>query len=627
MKNKSVLIITDSRIGIIPTKGRVKKLINLIFNSIYKAVFNILLFNSLQNDHITLICNRSFNLPKRKNLNVIYYDDIFFEVNWLRVRKNIDHFIKNNVTGFKYKGVDLSEVVKDRLAIHLSTDFFPYLDYFSNNLDFGDFDKVICVSPFSNSEKIGIYMAKNKNKDINLIPKYLSFFSIFFDFAQQKLIERMTKKSLGQTTQFQGKEIDVNKLKKGAIVFSISRPIQLKAMVPIYRKIVIKNKNKGYVLSDILVMQRYLSDLSNEKFQLIDLFQFTLLSDRKKLFKSVADDAKIWWEMKVRETSQEVSLESFLIKIDKRFLENQAKEIFPLAALFVENADRMVKTIQPKRIVFFSEKNFTEKSLGQIAKIHNIETFLFFPSNNTDVQDITSFNIADNILVTGDYMKKRIVNHGIDKRIIKVVGDPRVKSYTLLSESEAKSFKRKYGVPLDKKIITVMSLYSTEVVSEEEKRLFLTNASVAVSKFNNTILVVKPHPNEDQKLLEGQLKKWKVKAIIVDKYTNLYHLLSLSEAILFIWSMTGFEAMMLNKPTIAINVFNKKYDTYIPYGSSGASFVATSEVEIEEFLDLILNYPESDELKRLKKDRKRFLSHFVKPDKNSLDKIVRIITS
>ncbi len=627
MKNKKILIVTDPKIGIIPTRGRVKNVINLIVSNIYKLIFNIIIFNSLRNNNeVTLICNRSFDLPKNKELNVVYYDNIFFEVDWLRIRKNIDKFINHSIGGFKYKGVDLSEIVRDRLAIHLSVDIFPYLDYFSNNLNFNSFDEVKCVTPFSASEKVAIWINKKNKKRINFSVKFMSLLSPVANIVTYSLAKKFSKESIKQTTSFIEEKIYLNEVEKNSIIFLASRQIQLKSLVPIIGKVISLTGKRCYVLTDSLNFENFSKDFTKQKIDAINLFGIVSPSDRKKLFLSISKKSEKWWNNIVDKKREVGSFEDFVLKTDKFFLANQAKYIIPLASVFVECGIRLFDQTSPKKIILFSEKNFSEKMIGQLSKRFSINSILIFPSNNTDVQDITNFNVADNILVTGEYMKRKIANHGINKNKIKIVGDPRITNYKILNPLDEKKFRKINEINEDKKIITAMSLYSTEIISENEKRLFLIYLNDAILKFKDVTLIIKPHPNEDQELLKAQIKKWKLNCVMVDKYTNLYDLLGISEAVAFIWSMTGFEAMMLDKPTIAVNVFSKNYDSYIPYGNSGASFIAINQTEIEKTIDLILNNPQSNRLKQMKKNRKRFLDSFIKSDVDSLDKIAREIT-
>ena len=75
----------------------------------------------------------------------------------------------------------------------------------------------------------------------------------------------------------------------------------------------------------------------------------------------------------------------------------------------------------------------------------------------------------------------------------------------------------------------------------------------------NTVLVIKPHPSEKRYRVLEELKEWGIaNAIVTDNnQLELVELLNVCSVVLQTWSMTVFEAIMMNRPVISVNPFKK----------------------------------------------------------------------
>lgn len=631
MKKKKVLILTDSKIGIIPVRGMIPNALFLLTGFLYQRLFDLVLIFSRKDTDVTVVSNRTF-FVKNKRFKQIYYDEMFFKVDWLKVREVIYSFIKSDISGFFYKSIDITWVVKERLAIHLSIDIIPHLIFLTDLVKVTDFDEVKVVTPFSISEKIALYLARKNHIKTNLLANLLNIFNPVSDMFNSYLSNRFSEESLTKTAYLEEPSNLLKKLissTKELIFLVVSRPVQLKSIVPVYQKVLESKTMLPVIVSNFPGTEDYIAGLTSEKLIVINLFDFMEKDEKVNLLSRESHEIQAWWEGKLRDREKSnTSLYDFLLEVNKYFLRDQAKFVLPLAVLSFDASEKLIEALRPQQIVFFAEKNVSERTLALVAKEKGIKRTLIFESINTDVPDITSFDIADRILVTGNYMKEKIMDHGIAKNKIFLVGDPRVENIKRLSKSRESKLRKKMKIPNSHKIILALSTYSTELIPEIEKQLYLRYVSNAVSKNKDATLVIKTHPNESLEILKSQIKNWGVRAILTEKYDNLYDLINLSDAVVFIWSMAGFEALMLDRPTITVNVFGKDYDRYIPYGNGGASFVAVTEAEIERFLSIILNRPGSKELDELGIKAKKFLKNFVdQTNKSSLDRIVKVLLS
>jgi hypothetical protein len=146
----------------------------------------------------------------------------------------------------------------------------------------------------------------------------------------------------------------------------------------------------------------------------------------------------------------------------------------------------------------------------------------------------------------------------------------------------------------------------------------------AMQHFPNRYLIIKAHPNsKDSKISYiSYIKRLGLKNIVFTEKFDFWSIASISEIILTIYSLTGFEAMLLNKPVITINL--TCYPDFMPYVRYGAALGIYKEEDLIPAIEKIL----SDSLtkERLKEGRKRIIEDYAyKLDGKATERITELI--
>lgn len=194
-----------------------------------------------------------------------------------------------------------------------------------------------------------------------------------------------------------------------------------------------------------------------------------------------------------------------------------------------------------------------------------------------------------------NYTKKNIEKRGLDPNSIVITGQPAFDKLLAFKKVNKEELLKKLGVIAQKPIISLMS-------QPIESRESVLRALVqAMKKHNDKQLIIKLHPNEDGKIQKLVLNEMKYQALII-KDVPAPAIISISDLVVTVSSTTGLEAVVMDKPLMAINL-TKKPD-FIPYEKMGIGLGVYQEDKVS---DVIAKIFEDEKTKfMLKTARKEF---------------------
>lgn len=258
------------------------------------------------------------------------------------------------------------------------------------------------------------------------------------------------------------------------------------------------------------------------------------------------------------------------------------------ATIYIEAALRIFRQMNPSLVVIGSDTRCFQRACAYLARARGIPTLLIRPQIWSSLQrGPNRWDCADQVAVVGEESKDCLLKW-VKPDQIHICGAPR---FDFLAQPEAtfsrKKICQKLKLDANKKIIVLVSSYTTEYITLAEKRLFFTSVYKAANHFDDAQLVVKAHPNEDFALLQRHVAEWGIdQAVVVEG--DLYALLYASHLVVTLFSATGFEAMLLGRPVIVVDLLNKGYEHYVPYTSGGGALGVYDEDELLPCLKLLL---------------------------------------
>ena len=218
------------------------------------------------------------------------------------------------------------------------------------------------------------------------------------------------------------------------------------------------------------------------------------------------------------------------------------------AILKIENPDAVLTTNSPR---FERASILAAKNLG--ITNYSIEDLLG-NSRVFSLKDTNTDYYGDYIFVLNNFVRENLINQGVKAKKIVVSGLP---TFDNLKNhyTDIFNFKQRYGIDLNKKIITWASHVSEDeiYIFEELLKVFTLN--------NEYLLIIKPHPNENYSYMEKMLAKIHTNSIRLIENCDIRDLINISELLLTQYSTCGLEALFMQTPVIVLNPFDKKYDT------------------------------------------------------------------
>jgi UDP-N-acetylglucosamine 2-epimerase len=154
--------------------------------------------------------------------------------------------------------------------------------------------------------------------------------------------------------------------------------------------------------------------------------------------------------------------------------------------------------------------------------------------------------VADDVLCWGNLQRDKLIEEGVNKNNIRVVGCPRLKNKSCLTSDEAKS---KIGVPVELNAI----MLATSPVSDEESDKIVTTFCEAVEMEKNWFCFVKLHPSEHRARYKHLIDKYQNVHFFEDGEVPIDYAIAASDVVVVKDSGVGGDAIISRKPVIVLS--------------------------------------------------------------------------
>ena len=270
-----------------------------------------------------------------------------------------------------------------------------------------------------------------------------------------------------------------------------------------------------------------------------------------------------------------------------------------------------------------------KKQVPTIAIQHGVITtnsleYTIAPNEKGEDANSKLWILPTKLAVYGDYTKKVLEALLYPSDNITITGHP---DYDVLFRLEKtidkKEILKDLGIKSDQKRIITFTTQALWSMKSREK--LLRTVLEVVKKLEDVILLIKPHPGENENWHKKIIKEMGVQnAIVLNRDCNTAKALFVCDLMITSYSTTALEAIALNKPIITLNLQNER-EPY-PYAESGATI---GVFRSEDLSYTIENALENKNLRRkLAERRQKFLSeHVCKSDGRSSERIVNLISN
>jgi len=292
-------------------------------------------------------------------------------------------------------------------------------------------------------------------------------------------------------------------------------------------------------------------------------------------------------------------------------------------------AKKILSQVKPKVLFLTCEYSPLNRALAYMARTEGIPTIALQHGIITPVHPDYIFDdnnmklVLPNItLVYGRYHYNLLTKNSVyePKQVI-VTGNPR---YDVLYHADKiysrEEFLKKYNIRPDSKII----LWITQChdLSEEENIKNFVAVFGTMQNLKDKILIIKQHPGEEEKhtkMIEANLKKYKIDVVITPKSSDTYEQLYVCDLMMTKNSTVAMEAVALNKPVIVLNLSGER--DVVDYVEQGVALGVYREEDLRTAIEKLLK-DESD----LSKNRKRYIEKYLyKIDGKATERVAGVI--
>ena len=289
---------------------------------------------------------------------------------------------------------------------------------------------------------------------------------------------------------------------------------------------------------------------------------------------------------------------------------------------YITAIKKIIEIEKPSIILFFNDSRPIERIFIKLAKNYTIPTLLIQKTLYSRDYPL-EFALTDKVAVDGNLSRKILIERGVDPQNIFVAGLIILDSlFGMVKKFDKESLFKKFKLDPNKKLVVFTS---QPLLKEEGEKTFYSILN-AFKKLPDCQLIVKLHPAENFDLPRNIAKDVGVeKNVLIAKDTNLHELLYCCDLVISAFSTTILDAFVLDKPVISLNFSKKPYPFPYDFIESGA---AIGVFDTEELLPTINKaFSDSNLLRRLKQNRKKFLTRYHKVDGKTSERIVRLINS
>ncbi|MEM2175080.1 MAG: CDP-glycerol glycerophosphotransferase family protein, partial [Candidatus Micrarchaeia archaeon] len=233
------------------------------------------------------------------------------------------------------------------------------------------------------------------------------------------------------------------------------------------------------------------------------------------------------------------------------------------------------------------------------------------------------------IVAWGDYGKELFIKSGINPKNIIVAGNPLFDDFIKIRFNKRKA-RKKIGVSQKVKLLLYASCNPLDINywNKSEAEMHIRSINKITSKIKNCLLIIRPHPTEEESRYLEYLKGEDLTNTKVSKKEDFYTVLSACDILITEASLAGLEAAIFGKPVIIVNFIGKQYPTQrYPFIliKEQVALEARTEEDFFEKVKVLLK-TNTALSKKIKHNRRKFIKRYVyRLDGRASERIAKII--
>ena len=319
----------------------------------------------------------------------------------------------------------------------------------------------------------------------------------------------------------------------------------------------------------------------------------------------------------------------------KRYLKKCFLDKFPGSIEQIQIAINLIQREKPSLLLLQNEYGSFELASLIAARIQGVPTLAiqhgivdpsvpaYFHGKLKDPElRYLEYPIPDITAVYGFYEYNLLIaNSNYLEENVVITGSQRYDQFPSFDHISLKNdFFIKYGINSNNKII----LWTTQSHALLYNENFINYDTVfnAINGINNVLLIIKPHPGEGTKylkMIEFFKNRYPIQCIVETSNANTDELLSICDLLVTKHSMTGLEAIALNKPVIVLNLSG--FPDVGDYVKEGVASGVYNKDDLKPIMEQLLT-----DASDLERKRPNYIkNHLLAVDGKATERIINVI--
>lgn len=285
---------------------------------------------------------------------------------------------------------------------------------------------------------------------------------------------------------------------------------------------------------------------------------------------------------------------------------------------------KLIRGFKPSLGVVMNIVDWPGRVFCHICRIYGIKT-LYLPHASMSNHPMFWNVLADMTAASGEGDVDLFVSRGNDAGKFTVTGRPMLDGI----KDKVDAFKmqdilNEIGIIKTKPIALVITQPYGKEISKQEYEEYVRCVFETAKRNTEIFFVVKIHPVQDGIFEKNIAEEMGSTDIMFVKDIDIFKVIYASDVVIIYFSSVGLDAMLLDKPVIAVNL-GKKPD-FVDYVASGAALGVSRREEMGGILKKAVC---DDETKfRMKAKRDEFIRRYAyKIDGNSTNRVINLINS
>ena len=280
---------------------------------------------------------------------------------------------------------------------------------------------------------------------------------------------------------------------------------------------------------------------------------------------------------------------------------------------------RQFEVNPPDMICTIPDSSPEQRMAVAVARKHDIPSITIQAAN---IFDHAAFGVkylaADMAAVMGETTRSYYLKRGISSERVVVTGLAHFDHIFRRNGERDREVLSRYEIDPSKRII----VFTTQHISITVTLEIIRGIMDAVLKLKDSLLVIKVHPREEIQPYQRMVEDYGDSRIHVVKDIDLYALLNNCQLLVTGFSTTAVEAMMFDKPVIAVNL--SEQPEFLTYATEGAALGVYKYQDIEPAINKALFDEETRN--ELKQRRDKFVYNYAyKTDGKASHRIVELM--